>query len=147
MPSERLEFGYRQSSLKRQPGEGVVLSATFRLRAGTPEEVRARMAEFVGQRQRTQPPGASLGSMFRNPPGDFAGRLIEEAGLKGYQQGAALISTQHANFFLNRGGASADDVWELIMTARQRVKANSGVDLELEIERVGEWEADKGDTE
>lgn len=144
-PSQRLEFGYRQSWLKRNPGQAVVLSAAFRLAGAPPEQVRARMAEFVAYRQRTQPPGASLGSMFRNPPGDFAGRLIEAAGLKGYRHGAAQISDRHANFFLNLGGATAQDVWALIETARSRVKARSGVDLELEIERVGEWEGGRGE--
>lgn len=142
VPAEKLEFGYRQSWIKRQPGGAVVLSASFRLTPSTPEQVRARVAEIVTQRQRTQPPGASLGSMFRNPPGDFAGRLIEDAGLMGVQRGAAQISTQHANFFLNRGGATAEDVWELIQEARRQVQAKSGVELELEIERLGEWETD-----
>jgi UDP-N-acetylmuramate dehydrogenase len=142
VPAEKMEFGYRQSWIKRRPGGAVVLSASFRLTPSSPDQVRARVAELVAQRQRTQPPGASLGSMFRNPPGDFAGRLIEDAGLMGVQRGAAQISTQHANFFLNRGGATAEDVWELIQEARRQVRAKSGVELELEIERVGEWETD-----
>jgi UDP-N-acetylmuramate dehydrogenase len=142
VPAEKMEFGYRQSWIKRRPGWAVVLSASFRLTPSSPDQVRARVAELVAQRQRTQPPGASLGSMFRNPPGDFAGRLIEDAGLMGVQRGAAQISTQHANFFLNRGGATAEDVWELIQEARRQVRAKSGVELELEIERVGEWETD-----
>ena len=142
VPAEKMEFGYRQSWIKRRPGGAVVLSASFRLTPSSPAEVRARVAELVAQRQRAQPPGASLGSMFRNPPGDFAGRLIEDAGLMGVQRGAAQISTQHANFFLNRGGATAEDVWELIQEARRQVRAKSGVELELEIERVGEWETD-----
>lgn len=145
-PPDGLEFGYRQSWLKRNPGQAVVLSAAFRFEPAPPDQVRARMAEFVAYRQRTQPPGASLGSMFRNPPGDHAGRLIEAAGLKGYAQGAAQISERHANFFLNRGGATAQDVWGLIETARREVKDRFGVDLELEIERIGEWEEGRGET-
>jgi UDP-N-acetylmuramate dehydrogenase len=97
------------------------------------------VAEFVAKRQQTQPPGASWGSMFKNPPGDHAGRLIEAAGLKGTRQGAAEISTRHANFFINRGGATAADVWALIEKARQEVSRQAGVELELEIERLGEW--------
>ena len=145
-PADRLEFGYRESWLKRNPGQAVVLSAAFRFEPAPAEQVRARMGEYVAYRQRTQPPGASLGSMFRNPPGDYAGRLIEAAGLKGHQQGEAQISDRHANFFLNRGGATANDVWGLIETARREVKARFGVDLELEIERLGEWEEGRGET-
>jgi UDP-N-acetylmuramate dehydrogenase len=136
---DRLEYGYRTSWLKRHPGEAVVLSASFGLSKDSPESIRARVAEFVAKRQQTQPPGASWGSMFKNPPGDHAGRLIEAAGLKGTRQGAAEISTRHANFFINRGGAAAADVWALIEKARTEVRRMTGVDLELEIERLGEW--------
>jgi UDP-N-acetylmuramate dehydrogenase len=137
--AERLEYGYRASWLKRHPGEAVVLSGTFGLQKDTLEATRARVAEFVTRRQQTQPPGASWGSMFKNPPGDRAGRLIEAAGLKGTRQGAAEISTRHANFFINHGGATAADVWALIEKARQEVRRQAGVELELEIERLGEW--------
>jgi len=132
-PIERLEYGYRTSWLKRHPGEAVVLSGTFGLQQATPEATRARVAEFVAKRQQTQPPGASWGSMFKNPPGDHAGRLIEAAGLKGTRQGAAEISTRHANFFINRGGAAAADVWALIEKARTEVRRATGLDLELDI--------------
>jgi UDP-N-acetylmuramate dehydrogenase len=140
-PVERLEYAYRTSWLKRHPGQAVVLSAAFRLQASTPEVTRARVEANVDARQRTQPTGASWGSMFKNPPGDFAGRLVEAAGLKGMQVGQAEISTMHANFFLNRGGASAGDVAQLLLQARRRVQERSGVRLELEIELVGEWPA------
>ncbi len=136
---ERLEYGYRTSWLKRHPGEAVVLSACFGMRKDSPDATRARVAEFVAKRQQTQPPGASWGSMFKNPPGDHAGRMIEAAGLKGTRQGAAEISTRHANFFINRGGAAAADVWALIEKARAEVRRMTGVDLELEIECLGEW--------
>jgi UDP-N-acetylmuramate dehydrogenase len=139
---ERLEYAYRTSWLKRHPGQAVVLSAAFQLQAATPEVTRARVEANVEARQRTQPPGASWGSMFKNPPGDFAGRLVEAAGLKGMQVGKAEISTMHANFFLNRGGASAEDVAHLLQTARRRVQDESGIRLELEIELVGEWPAE-----
>jgi UDP-N-acetylmuramate dehydrogenase len=137
---ERLEYGYRTSWLKQHPGEAVVLSGTFGLRTETREVVRTRVAEFAARRQETQPSGASWGSMFKNPPGDHAGRLIEAAGLKGTRQGAAEISSRHANFFINHGGATAADVWALIEKARDEVRRQSGVDLELEIERLGQWE-------
>jgi UDP-N-acetylmuramate dehydrogenase len=141
-PVERLEYAYRTSWLKRHPGQAVVLSAAFRLQASTSEVTRARVEANVEARQRTQPTGASWGSMFKNPPGDFAGRLVEAAGLKGMQIGQAEISTVHANFFLNRGGASAGDVAKLLLMARRRVEEESGVKLELEIELVGEWPAE-----
>ena len=137
----RLEYGYRTSWLKQHPGEAVVLSGTFGLQKDASEATRARVAEFAARRQQTQPQGASWGSMFRNPPGDYAGRLIEAAGLKGARQGAAEISTRHANFFINRGGATAADVWTLIEKARREVRRTAGVELELEIERLGEWNA------
>jgi len=138
-PVERFEYAYRTSWLKRHPGQAVVLSAAFQLQASTPEVTRARVEANVEARQRTQPPGASWGSMFKNPPGDFAGRLVEAAGLKGMRIGQAEISRVHANFFLNDGGASATDVAQLLLEARRRVREDSGVDLELEIELVGDW--------
>ena len=138
-PVERFEYAYRTSWLKRHPGQAVVLSASFELQASTPEVTRARVEANVEARQRTQPPGASWGSMFKNPPGDFAGRLVEAAGLKGMRIGQAEISRVHANFFLNDGGASATDVAQLLLEARRRVREDSGVDLELEIELVGDW--------
>lgn len=138
-PAERLDFGYRTSWLKRHPGEAIVLAATLRLEPSGPAEAKARVAEFVAQRKATQPPGASMGSMFKNPQGDFAGRLIEAAGLKGTRQGEAEISSKHANFFVNLGKATAADVWILISRARRVVEEKFGVRLELEVELVGEW--------
>jgi len=138
-PVERFEYGYRTSWLKRNPGAAVVLTATFRLEPSTPEAAQAKVEANVGYRQKTQPPGASWGSMFKNPPGDFAGRLVEAAGMKGAQVGQAEISSRHANFFLNKGGAKASDVARLLIEARRKVREAAGVDLELEIELVGEW--------
>ncbi len=139
-PVERLEFGYRTSWLKRHAGEAVVLAATFRTERSTSAAARSRTAENIAQRKATQPSGASMGSMFKNPPGDYAGRLIEAAGLKGARQGEAEISAKHANFFVNRGGARAADVWALIERARAAVREKFGVDLELEVELIGDWE-------
>ena len=87
----------------------------------------------------TQPPQQSAGSVFKNPPGDFAGRLIEQVGLKGRIHGKAQISERHANFIVNQGGASAADVVALIVEARNRVIEQFGVELELEVELRGEW--------
>jgi UDP-N-acetylmuramate dehydrogenase len=140
-PPERLAFGYRQSRLKGRHGEAVVLFATMRLRESSVEATKAKAQSYQAQRKRTQPAGASIGSMFKNPPGDYAGRLIERAGLKGHAVGGAQISERHGNFFINRGGASASEVWALIQWARQTVLERFGVDLELEIELIGDWEA------
>jgi UDP-N-acetylmuramate dehydrogenase len=149
--TQELGFGYRSSVLKVRPLTSdfrhptsdirlpVVLAAQFELQVSTRETLESRAAEFTEKRKRTQPPGASIGSMFKNPPGDYAGRLIEAAGLKGARSGDAEISTVHANFFVNTGGASAKDVYSLICLARDKVKARFEVDLDLEIELVGEW--------
>jgi UDP-N-acetylmuramate dehydrogenase len=117
----------------------VVLSATLVLERSTTARVHERMDEFNLYRRRTQPPGASMGSMFKNPSGNFAGRLIEAAGLKGTAIGGAEISSMHANFFINRGEASASDVRALIELARREVARQFGIQLELEIEMIGEW--------
>ena len=137
---QRLDYAYRDSWLKRHPGEAVVLKAVFRLEYSTPEQSKAKMSAFVEQRKRTQPAGASMGSMFKNPEGDYAGRLIEAAGLKGIQQGAAQISPLHANFFINLGDATAADVWDLIQIVRERVATQFGVELDLEVELIGDWD-------
>ena len=100
---KRFEYGYRSSYLKRQPGWAVVLSATMKLIQSTPEAVQARMDRFTEMRHSSQPSGASLGSIFKNPPGDYAGRLIEAAGLKGTKMGKVEISPKHANFIISHG--------------------------------------------
>lgn len=136
---EKLELTYRSSVLKRLPGKAVILAAQLRLQPGAPVAIQAKMDELVAYRRRTQPPGASMGSMFKNPPGDYAGRLIEATGLKGLVVGDAQISSLHANFFLNLGHAKAADVAALIQQARLAVLDKFGVELELEIEMLGEW--------
>jgi UDP-N-acetylmuramate dehydrogenase len=136
---EKLEYAYRSSILKRQAHQMVVLAALLHLERSTPEQVQARIDEFVAYRKRTQPPGASLGSMFKNPPGDHAGRLIEAAGLKGARSGDAQISPVHANFFINLGNASASDIRALIELAQETVMRKFAVALDLEIELVGDW--------
>ncbi|HLF29171.1 MAG TPA: UDP-N-acetylmuramate dehydrogenase [Anaerolineae bacterium] len=143
--AEELAFEYRGSWLKsaiRNPQSEippVVLAVEFQLTPGSPVELERKAAEFNEYRRRTQPPGASIGSMFKNPPGDAAGRLIDAAGLKGTRIGRAEISRVHANFFVNLGGAQAQDVLALIDLARKTVREKFGVALELEIELVGEW--------
>ena len=140
-PTERFEYGYRDSLLARSAGPAmpVVVAATFALTPSDPAELTKRADGFVARRKATQPPGASIGSMFKNPPGESAGRLIEAVGLKGTQVGGARISPVHANFFLNTGDSSAADVKVLIDLARERVHQRFGVELELEIHLVGKW--------
>lgn len=137
--SVRLEFAYRTSVLKRTPGQAIVLAARFGLAPGTKDEVQARMDSYNDQRRRSQPSGASLGSMFKNPVGDYAGHLIEAAGLKGTRIGGAQISKLHANFFVNDQQASAIDIWRLIQLAHRTVHDKFGVNLELEVELLGDW--------
>jgi UDP-N-acetylmuramate dehydrogenase len=159
-----LQFAYRSSRIKRDAGgkrqdagsgmqdaansnhalrtrsaQYVVLAATFQLTSGDPVELEKRAAEYNDYRRRTQPPGASLGSMFKNPTGTAAGRLIDDCGLKGTRIGGAEISTVHANFFVNHGGATATDVKALIDLTRATVRDRFGIELELEIELIGEW--------
>ncbi len=136
-PVERFEYGYRTSTLKKNPGQTVALSAQLRLSISTPEMVQARMDELNEKRRRSQPPGASLGSIFKNPLGDYAGRLIEAAGLKGTRINDAEISPVHGNFFVNKGRAMSRDYYELIELARKTVFERFGVELELEIELIG----------
>jgi UDP-N-acetylmuramate dehydrogenase len=136
---ERLGLAYRSSILKRNPGQAVVLSATLALNRSTTALVQAHMNEFTQYRHRTQPAGASMGSMFKNPSGNYAGRLIEAAGLKGRVIGGAEISNLHANFFINRGQARASEVRALIELARREVASQFGIQMELEIEIIGEW--------
>jgi UDP-N-acetylmuramate dehydrogenase len=136
----RFEYSYRYSILKEAKIKDVVLSAGFRLRKGDAIVMMKKMDEFVAYRKRTQPPGASMGSMFKNPPGDYAGRLIEAAGLKGMQIGDAEISSLHANFFVNHGHAKALDVMRLIQIAQEKIYNKFGVKLQLEIELLGDWQ-------
>lgn len=145
-PCERFEYAYRHSVLKGHPARFLVLSAGLQLETGhSPSELNAIADEFVAYRKRTQPPGASLGSIFKNPPGDYAGRLIELAGLKGHQIGGVQVSPVHANFFVHSGHGTAADYSGLITFVQETVLAKTGVALELEIERIGEGfsESDK----
>ncbi len=138
--SQQFEFGYRTSILKRTRGEAIVLKAVLQANKESPEIIMEKIREFTATRQKTQPPGASMGSMFKNPAGDYAGRLIEESGLKGVQVGGAQISPRHANFFINTGDASAKDVFDLIQLAQKTVFEKSGIHLDLEIELIGDWQ-------
>src|SRR6266487_1161248 len=122
-----------------EPGE-IIMQLGVRLHREDPQKLRATIEEYKQHRKRTQPPQQSAGSVFKNPVGDYAGRLIEQAGLKGMTRGRAQISQRHANFIVNLGGAGAADVATLIMIAHNRVHEQFGIDLELEVELRGEWE-------
>jgi len=131
-----LRFAYRHVEL---PGGAVVVAASFATEADAPERIRERQQRGMARRRATQPVDQpSCGSVFVNPPGDFAGRLIEAAGLKGARAGGAMISELHANFIVNTGGARAADVLALIERARAAVRAQSGVALETEVRIAGE---------
>jgi UDP-N-acetylmuramate dehydrogenase len=140
-PVECFGYGYRTSVLKRggTTQQGVVLEAEFKVEKAERTVLEVRAAEITAKRRASQPPGASCGSVFKNPTGDFAGRLIEAAGLKGKQYGGAKISRVHANFIVNTGQARASDVKALIDLASDTVQSQFGVALELEIELIGEW--------
>jgi UDP-N-acetylmuramate dehydrogenase len=160
--TEQLGYSYRSSLIKEMLFEGehsgeiaqpgwlqanqpsiIILAALLQLAHSKREDVEALIEEYKTYRKKTQPPGASMGSMFKNPPGDYAGRLIEEAGLKGIRVGDAAISSLHGNFFINYGQASAADVWDLISLAKTIVAAKFDIELELEIELIGAWQVNK----
>ncbi len=135
--SHELTFGYRRSAL---PPGFVVTAVRFRLRPDDPGHASERMSEVRARRVASQPHGrANAGSIFKNPNGDHAGRLIEVAGLKGARAGRARISERHANFIVNEGGARAADVKALMDVAQRAVWERSGVWLEPEVQLVGSW--------
>ncbi|HEY8447809.1 MAG TPA: UDP-N-acetylmuramate dehydrogenase [Thermomicrobiales bacterium] len=131
---------YRYTTLKAaaRPRPYHVLEAVLRLPKGDREELLRLAEEHAEYRRRTQPTGACAGSTFTNPPGDFAGRLLEVAGLKGFAVGPVSFSTKHSNFIVNAGGGTAAQVRELIATAQARIEERFGIHLEPEIEEIGE---------
>jgi UDP-N-acetylmuramate dehydrogenase len=132
-----LAFGYRRTEL---PPGFIVTSVRFGLTPGEPETLAQRLREIRDRRVASQPHGsANAGSIFKNPAGDHAGRLIEAAGLKGRRVGRARISERHANFIVNEGGAAAADVQALMAEAQRAVWEWNGVWLEPEIRLVGRW--------
>ena len=142
LEARELEYGYRQSVFKRprHPEQrAAVLAVDLRLRRGAAGAALDRIEQNEARRRANQPTERSCGSVFKNPAPDYAGRLIEAAGLKGTAVGAAQISEKHGNFFINRGRARAADVVALIRLARARVQAALGVRLETEILLAGDW--------
>lgn len=139
IPRAEIPFRYRQAGL---PAGVVITRASFDLTPGDPGQIRRRISAYLVRRNRTQPvEHRSAGSVFRNPAGDFAGRLVEAAGLKGARRGGAEISLKHGNVIVNLGGASAGDILGLVELARRRVRETSGVELALELQVVGVDEA------
>jgi UDP-N-acetylmuramate dehydrogenase len=136
-----LGFACRQSRFRGKGNREVLLEMGLALHQGPAERLQEVVREHLRWRREHQPPGPSAGSVFRNPPDEPAGRLLDQAGMKGRERGGAYVSPLHANFILNRGGARAEDVRALIEEARQAVRRTAGVELELEIELLGEWES------
>jgi len=139
---EDMSFTYRSSILKREKDHCVILDGCFSLQPGDGEQMIEKIEANKIQRQTAQPAGASMGSVFRNPPHEKAGKLIEGAGLKGKKIGGAEVSNQHANFILNTSKGSSQDIWDLINLIENTVFNKYGFYLQPEIEIVGEWDAE-----
>jgi UDP-N-acetylmuramate dehydrogenase len=130
-----LKMGYREFEM---PKKTIILAGEFDLEKASPRVIRSRIRTLVVRRRKTQPVALpSAGSVFKNPPGEFAGKLIEQVGLKGMRLGDAQISEKHANFIVNRGRAKASQVLELIDLVKDKVRKEKGLKLELEIQIVG----------
>jgi UDP-N-acetylmuramate dehydrogenase len=137
LTKEEVKFAYRRTEL---PAHFTITCVDFELGRGDRAQLMARVAELKARRAARQPRGVpNAGSIFKNPPGNFAGKLLEGAGLKGTRLGGAAFSDQHANFIVNLGGAQAVEVRALIDMARNKVKEHSGVWLEPEVRLVGDW--------
>jgi UDP-N-acetylmuramate dehydrogenase len=145
LPTEELGFSYRHSRLKDANARGespaeIVLGAVFRLQPADAAEIKARLDDIRRWRREHQPLGIpSSGSVFRNPEGDSAGRLIDDLGLKGYRVGGAVVSEKHANFIVNDARGTAADVRAVAEHARAEVLARHGVELAFEVEFAGDW--------
>jgi UDP-N-acetylmuramate dehydrogenase len=143
LPTAELDLAYRDSRFKHGPAGAVselIVEATFRLTPADPDVIKARLDDIRRWRQAHQPLGLpSAGSVFRNPSGDSAGRLIEASGLKGLRMGGAVVSEKHANFIVNDQKGTASDVRRLADQVQSEVKARHGIHLEFEIEFVGDW--------
>lgn len=135
LAKEDLGFAYRRAAL---PAGAVITEATFELERGDPAAIRRAISKLLVARNQSQPvESRSAGCMFKNPPGDSAGRLVDAAGMKGARVGDAVVSPVHANFIVNQGRARAADVLGLVEAVRDRVREHAGVTLELEVQIVG----------
>ncbi len=135
-----LAYAYRHSAIKDGTLPGVLTTIRVQLAPGDPVELRARAVAYHDWRKTAQPQAASAGSMFQNPPGDAAGRLIEACGLKGYTIGQAQVSPVHANFIVNLGKATAAEVLHVGDHCRDCVKTRFGIELHYEVQRIGRWD-------
>lgn len=136
MTAEELELGYRTSNIVKN--KYTVVAATFRLAYGDKETVQKTIADLAGKRREKQPlEYPSAGSTFKRPEGHFAGQLIQEVGMKGYSVGGAQVSEKHAGFVINKGNATAADIIRLTDDVKMKVKEMSGVELELEVRKLG----------
>ena len=138
IPKEELELGYRTSIIAKK--NYIVLEAVIQLEKGDKEAIKARMDELKVQRTTKQPlEYPSAGSTFKRPVGYFAGKLIQDAGLRGFQVGGAQVSEKHCGFVINKDQATAADVCELMRQVSEIVKEQFGVELEAEVKRLGEF--------
>ncbi len=132
---ENIVFSYRESNLS---GQGIIVEALLKLEEGDGESLQREVDHFFAERRRRHPSLPNAGSVFRNPPGNPAGGLIEAAGCKGLSAGTARVSEKHANFIVNEGGASAGDIETLIEAVRRKVKERFGIELQTEVRVIGE---------
>lgn len=134
--AEEMRFSYRHSILKEEPL--VVLEASVALARGSQQEIRAKMEDLAARRREKQPlEYPSAGSTFKRPAGHFAAKLIEDAGLRGFSTGGAQVSEKHCGFIINRGNATAADIYTLIAEVQKRVKISSQVTIEPEVIMLG----------
>lgn len=142
LTKDQIGFSYRKSQI---PKDFIITHAVIKLYQANPTQILAKLKQIKQARKKTQPWGASAGCIFRNPQDNFAGKLLDEAGLKGTKIGDAYVSKKHANFIINRGNASFNDVLELIQIMKMRVEVKTGIILEEEVEIIpntagtGDW--------
>lgn len=139
--AEEMAYRYRHSAVKDGALRGVLTTIRVRLAPGDPATLRVKAIEYHDWRKTAQPQAASAGSMFQNPPGDAAGRLIEACGLKGFTIGQAQISPVHANFLVNLGKATAADIFAVGEHCRRCVREQFGIEMHYEVQRIGRWDA------
>lgn len=138
LQAEELELSYRHSCIPEN--HDIILRVTMQLQKGNRDEIRAKMAELREQRIEKQPlEYPSAGSTFKRPEGYFAGKLIMDAGLRGYQVGGAQVAEKHCGFVINRGGATAADICRLMKEVSEKVETEFGVTLEPEVKMLGEF--------
>lgn len=138
LQNDELELGYRTSVIAKR--DYIVLEAIFKLEKGEREEIKARMDDLRAKRTTKQPlEYASAGSTFKRPEGYFAGKLIEDAGLRGFTIGGAQVSEKHCGFVINKGDATASDIWSLMNQVSRIVREKFGVELEPEVKRLGDF--------